>query len=265
MCYNLGKTSKERQVTDRKVEKPHMLTVRNLSKKWKDGTEILNKVSFQVDDGEFIAVIGASGSGKTTLLNCLSLREKWDQGQYIYNNRDISGLNPFQAYSLRQEWGFLTENPDVNPSKNALKNVLDSRYQHMSLVRRVFRKESQDEHVYAMDFLEKVGLLDKAREPVSKLSGGEKQRVGIAKALIKGAKVIFADEPLKGLQPEAQNRVMEDLRNVCKRDQVTVICAISSLEHAERYASRIWGISGGKIVLDISARKLTQREKDIVF
>lgn len=242
-----------------------MLTVRNLSKKWKDGTEILNKVSFQVDDGEFIAVIGASGSGKTTLLNCLSLREKWDHGQYIYNNRDISGLNPFQAYSIRKEWGFLTENPDVNPAKNALKNVLDSRYQHMSLIRRVFRKESQDEHVYAMDFLEKVGLLDKAREPVSKLSGGEKQRVGIAKALIKGAKVIFADEPLKGLQPEAQNRVMEDLRNVCKRDQVTVICAISSLEHAERYASRIWGISGGKIVLDIAARKLTQREKDNVF
>lgn len=242
-----------------------MLTVRNLSKKWKDGTEILNKVSFQVDDGEFIAVIGASGSGKTTLLNCLSLKEKWDQGQYIYNSRDITGLNPLQAYALRREWGFLTENPDVNPSKNALKNVLDSRYQHMSLVRRIFRKESQDEHVYAMDFLEKVGLLDKAREPVSKLSGGEKQRVGIAKALIKGAKVIFADEPLKGLQPEAQNRVMEDLRNVCKRDQVTVICAISSLEHAERYASRIWGVSGGKIVLDIAARKLTQREKDIVF
>lgn len=242
-----------------------MITVRNLSKKWKDGAEVLSKLSFQVDGGEFIAVIGASGSGKTTLLNCLSLKEKWDQGQYIYNGRDITSANPLQAMGLRREWGFLTETPDVNPGKNALKNVLDSRYQHMSWIRRLTRKVSQDEHVFAMDYLEKVGLLDKAHEPVSKLSGGEKQRVAIAKALIKGAKVIFADEPMKGLQPEAQFRVMEDLRNVCKRDQVTVICCISNLELAERYASRIWGLAGGKIAFDIPARRLTQREKDMVF
>lgn len=242
-----------------------MITVRNLSKSWNDGTEVLSKLSFQVDDGEFIAIIGASGCGKTTLLNCLSLKEKWDQGQYIYNSRDISGINPLEKYSLRKDWGFLTETPDVNLSKNALKNVLDSRYHHMSIIRRLTRKVSQDEHVFAMDYLEKVGLLDKAHEPISKLSGGEKQRVAIAKALIKGAKVIFADEPMKGLQPEAQNRVMEDLRNVCKRDQVTVICCISSLELAERFATRIWGLSGGKIVLDIAARRLTQREKDMVF
>jgi phosphonate transport system ATP-binding protein len=255
----------EKQETDRRVEQPEMITVRNLSKKWKDGTEVLSKLSFQVDDGEFIAIVGASGSGKTTLLNCLSLKEKWDHGQYIYNSRDISGINPFQAIGLKKEWGFLTENPDVNPAKNALKNVLDSRYHHMSWIRRLTRKVSQDEHMFAMDYLEKVGLLDKAHDPVSKLSGGEKQRVGIAKALIKGAKVIFADEPMKGLQPEAQNRVMEDLRNVCKRDQVTVICCISNLELAERYATRIWGLSGGKIVMDIAARRLTQREKDMIF
>ncbi|MDF2926981.1 MAG: phosphonate transporter ATP-binding protein [Paenibacillaceae bacterium] len=242
-----------------------MITVRNLTKSWKDGTEVLSKLSFQVDEGEFIAIIGASGSGKTTLLNCLSLKQKWDQGQYIYNSRDITSLNPLEAFKLKREWGFLTETPDVNPKKNALKNVLDSRYQHMSWVRQLTRKVSQDEHVFAMDYLEKVGLLDKAHEPLSKLSGGENQRVAIAKALIKGAKVIFADEPMKGLQPEAQNRVMEDLRNVCKRDGVTVICCISNLELAERYATRIWGLSKGKIVLDIAARRLTSRERDIVF
>lgn len=242
-----------------------MITVRNLSKSWKDGTEVLSKLSFQVDDGEFIAIVGASGCGKTTLLNCLSLRLKWDQGQYIYNSEDITSVSVFRKMSLRRHWGFLTENPDVNVNKNALKNVLDSRYQHMSWIRQLTRKVSQDEHVFAMDYLEKVGLLDKAHEPLTKLSGGEKQRVAIAKALIKGAKVIYADEPLKGLQPEAQNRVMEDLHNICKRDQVTVICAISSLEQAERYASRIWGLSKGKIVVDIPARRLTSREKEIIF
>jgi phosphonate transport system ATP-binding protein len=242
-----------------------MITVRNLTKKVKDGTEVLSKLSLQADDGEFIAIVGSSGSGKTTLLRCLALQEKWDQGQYIYNSRDISSLNPIQAYQLKKEWGFLTETPDVDPNRDALKNVLDSRYQHMSLVRNLIRKPSQDEHVFAMDYLEKVGLLDKAREKVSKLSGGEKQRVAIAKALIKGAKVIFADEPMKGLQPEAQFRVMEDLRAVSQRDHGTVFCSISNLELAERYATRIWGLAEGKIVLDIAGRRLTQREKDLIF
>lgn len=242
-----------------------MITVRNLTKKLKDGTEVLSKLSFQADEGEFIAIIGASGSGKTTLLHCLSKREKWDQGQYIYNSRDITSLNPIQTLQLKKEWAFLTEIPDVNMNQNALKNVLDSRYQYMSWFRKLTRTVAQDEHVYAMDYLEKVGLLDKAHIPLTKLSGGEKQRVAIAKALIKGAKVIFADEPMKGLQPEAQYRVMEDLRAVSNRDHGTVFCSISNLELAERYATRIWGLAGGKIVLDINARRLTQREKDLIF
>lgn len=242
-----------------------MITVRNLTKKVKDGTEVLSKLSFQADDGEFIAIVGSSGSGKTTLLRCLSLQERWNQGQYIYNSRDITALNPIQAYMLKKEWGFLTETPDVDPARDALRNVLDSRYQHMSLIRKLIRKPSQDEHVFAMDYLEKVGLLDKAHEKVSKLSGGEKQRVAIAKAMIKGAKVVFADEPMKGLQPEAQFRVMEDLRAFAQRDQGTVFCSISSLDLAERYATRIWGLAGGKIVLDIAGRRLTQREKDLIY
>lgn len=242
-----------------------MITVRNLTKKWKDGTEVLSKLSFQVEDGEFIAIIGASGSGKSTLLHCLGLKEKWDQGQYIYNNQDISAINPIQAFLLRREWGFLTEQPDVNLRKNALKNVLDSRYRHMNWLRQLTRKVSQDEHVYAMDYLEKVGLLDKSQLPVSQLSGGEQQRVAIAKALIKEVKVIFADEPTKGLHPEAQDRVMEDLRKVCKRDRVSVICCMSNLDLAERYSTRIWGLADGKIALDIASRRLTSREKDLIF
>ncbi|WP_438448339.1 phosphonate ABC transporter ATP-binding protein [Gorillibacterium sp. sgz5001074] len=242
-----------------------MITVRNLTKKSKEGQDILSKISFQAGDGEFIAIVGASGSGKTMLLRCLAKQEKWDQGQYIYNNQDITSLNIFEAYRLKREWGFLNENPDVDPNKDALKNVLDSRYQHMNWFRKLTRTVSQDEHVFAMDYLEKVGLLDKGRDKVAKLSGGEKQRVAIAKALIKGAKVIFADEPMKGLHPDAQARVMEDLRSVSTRDNGTVFCSLSNLDLAERYASRIWGLNGGRIVLDINGRRLTPRERDMVF
>jgi len=242
-----------------------MITVRNLTKKVGDGEELLSKLSFQADDGDFIAIVGGSGSGKTTLLRCLSLQEKWDQGQYIYDNKDITALNVFDKLQIKRNWAFLTETPDVNPNQTALKNVLSNRFGQMNWFRKVTRTVSMDEHVLAMDYLEKVGLLDKAEEKLEKLSGGEKQRVAIAKALVKGAKVIYADEPVKGLQPEAANRVMEDFRSICKKQQVTVLCAISNLDLAERYASRIWGLSGGKIVVDIPARRLTMREKDLIF
>lgn len=242
-----------------------MIVVRNLTKQTAQGTPILSKLSFQADDGDFIAIVGASGSGKTTLLKCLSLQEKWTGGQYIYNNRDITAANPWDAYKLKQDWAFLTETPDVDPQQTALKNVIGGRLAHMPWFRRLTRTVSQNEHILAMDALEKVGLLDKAHDKLLNLSGGERQRVAIAKALIKEAKVIFADEPVKGLPPEAQNRVLEDFRAACKREQVTLFCAISNVNLAERYASRIWGLADGKIAVDATNRRLTQQEKELIF
>jgi phosphonate transport system ATP-binding protein len=116
-----------------------------------------------------------------------------------------------------------------------------------------------------MDFLEKVGLLDKAHEKVGKLSGGEQQRVAIARALVQGAKVIMADEPIKGLDPKSADRVMEDFKSLCKRQELVAICSMQNLDLAERFATRIWGLSKGRIVLDIPARRLTQYEKNLIF
>lgn len=242
-----------------------MIVVRNLTKQTVEGVQLLSKVSFQADDGDFIAIVGASGSGKTTLLKCLSLQEKWSQGQYINNNRDITAANPLEAYKWKRSWAFLTETPDVDLQQTALKNVLAGRFQHLPWFRKLTRTVPQSEHILGMDALEKVGLIDKAHDKLQNLSGGERQRVAIAKALVKEAKVIFADEPVKGLPPEAQNRVMEDFRAICKREQVTVFCAIGNIDLAERYASRIWGLAGGKLVVDVTNRRLTQQEKDLIF
>ncbi|MGO4273891.1 ATP-binding cassette domain-containing protein, partial [Paenibacillus sp. TAF58] len=104
-----------------------MLTVRNLSKVYPPDNQVLSQVSFQVDEGEFIAVIGGSGSGKTTLLRCISHQEKWTSGQLIYNSIDISKPGLFERFKLGRDFAFLEEKPALNRNKSAVKNVMMGR------------------------------------------------------------------------------------------------------------------------------------------
>jgi phosphonate transport system ATP-binding protein len=238
------------------------MIVRHLEKAYPDHL-VLKGLSFQADPGEFIAVVGASGSGKTTLLRCLTLQESWSKGEYIYDGQNVLEAGPAAKWKVRRRWVSLQENIGLTPTKSAVQSVLEARWSHMPLWRKVLRKPSMDEHVYASDFLEKVGLLDKGEEKVEKLSGGEKQRVALARALIQEKKFIAVDDPVKGLDPLSVNKVMEDFRNVAKREKVLLICAMQQLDLAERYATRIIGLSEGRIVLDIPARKLTAREKEL--
>lgn len=242
-----------------------MIIVRNLSKSFPPGQQVLSKISFQADEGELIALVGASGSGKTTFFRCLSLKEKWDEGQYIYDGKDISGVRGLEQWKLRKDWAYLEEKPNLNLKKSALKNVLSGLFFHKTWWRILTGTTSNDDHMTAMDYLDKVGLLDKAHEPAEKLSGGERQRVAIAKALIRGAKVIYADEPVSGLDPEAASKVLDDLKDICRKDKVIVFCSLHQLELAEKYGSRIWGLSGGRLVVDIAGRRLTHREKELIF
>lgn len=242
-----------------------MIIVRNLTKQLTEGTEVLTRVSFQADKGELIAVIGGSGSGKTTLLKCIALRDKWTEGQLIYEGKDLTTPKWTDRFKLRKEWAFLDEKPSMNKNLSALRTVLGSRFFHTPLWRKLTATISTDEHILGMDFLEKVGLLDKAHEKVGKLSGGEQQRVAIARALAQGAKVIVADEPIKGLDPTSADRVMMDFKSLCVNQNLLAICSMQNLELAERFATRIWGLSRGKIVLDVPARRLTQFEKNMIF
>jgi phosphonate transport system ATP-binding protein len=122
-----------------------------------------------------------------------------------------------------------------------------------------------DEHMSGMDYLEKVGLLNRANHKMEQLSGGERQRVAIARAMMHGAKWIVIDEPVSGLDPSTAEGVMADLRELCLKHQTTLICSLHDVRLAEKYATRIWGLSGGHIILDVQARRLTEREKQLVF
>ena len=242
-----------------------MMIVRNLTKTFPPNDTVLSSISFQADAGEFVAIMGGSGSGKSVLLKCLSFREKWTSGQYVIDGAEMTNPGLLERWRLGKQWAVLEEKPSLNGGQSAVKNVRGGRFYHTPLWRLLTRTASRDEHMLAMDALEKVGLLDKAHEKASALSGGEQQRVAIARALVRGAKVIVADEPVSGLDPKSGHAVLADLKALCVKEGITVICTLHQVELAEKYASRIWGLSGGRIVLDIPGRSLTQREKQLVL
>jgi phosphonate transport system ATP-binding protein len=237
-----------------------MLTVRNIIKKYGD-TTVLNGIDLHAEAGEFIAIVGGSGSGKSTFIRCLGLQEAWDGGKMMYGGTQING-SWFTRWRLGKDWAFIDPTPQMNGKQTAFRNVVSGRFRQFSYWRLLFGgKPSSDEYTRAMDYLEKVGLLDQAFQKVEKMSGGEKQRVAIARALCRGAKIIVADDPVSSLDPHAAEQVLADLRSLYKQEGILVVCALQNMELAEKFASRIVGIGGGRVVLDVSGRRLTSAEK----
>ncbi|GAB2724281.1 phosphonate ABC transporter ATP-binding protein [Paenibacillus thermoaerophilus] len=241
-----------------------MITVRHLGKSIK-GETILRDVNLHIENGEFVVFVGASGSGKSTLLRCLSLRDSWDQGTVMLDGKDLGELNGFQKFLLKRKWAYLAEQAPLNPNRTAHKTVLGGLWDKFPLWRKLTGRAGVDDHVLAMDYLEQVGLLDKADNKISTLSGGEKQRVGIARELVRGAKVLFLDDPVAGLNPQAAEQVLAGLRSLCAERGVTVISTFPQLEWAEKYGTHLVGIADKTVAVDVKNRRLTMREKQIIF
>jgi len=243
-----------------------VITVRKLKvTKGNDHEVVLSNVNLHVNKGEFVAILGASGSGKTTLLRCLSLRDKWDEGEITFKGETLTTLSIFGKYKIRKQCAYLSQQPELNQNRTAAKNILSGRFRTSAFWRIISGLVSRNEHFTAYDYLDRVGLLDKAKIKAGSLSGGEKQRVAIGRALAWGAEVIYADEPISGLDPQSAARVMEELRKLCKDNNLTVICCIHNVEMAEQYCSRIMGLSEGVIQFDVSGRRLLHGEKNLIL
>lgn len=241
-----------------------MIKVERLVKRYPPAPPILDRLSFELEPGEFVGVIGASGSGKSTLLKCIAMRESWTSGKY-----HVDGVNIFENQvngkrKVMREFAYLEQNPVLNLNRKVLKNVLIGRFHQTPLWRMALGIVRSDDYMGAMDTLEMLGLLDKAHDQTSKLSGGERQRVAIARALVHGANVLLADEPVLGLDPKAAESVLETFRSLCQRERKIVIAVFHQAELAEKYATRIWGMKEGRIAVDVKGRRLLQSEKALI-
>lgn len=241
-----------------------MIRIKGLTKRIPGGPKVLDDISFEAYPGDFIAIKGDSGSGKSMLLKCLALQEKWTSGTYQFEGKDVLKEGLKGRFKVKQEVAYIEEKPFLFPNKSGLKNVIIGSVSQTPAWRRWTGMMRSDDYMGAMDMIEKRGLIDKAHQKASTLSGGEKQRMAIARALVHGAKVIAADEPVAGLDPHTADQVLSDLKALCKEQGVIVIAVMHQGDWAERFADRILGLNKGKLVLDVRGRRLTEREKSLL-
>lgn len=226
-----------------------MISIKNLHKSYpmgKDSLHVLKGLDLEIKEGEFVSIMGSSGSGKSTLLNIVGLLDEHDAGEYYLNNQKIEKLDERKAAILRNKFlGFVFQSFNLINYKSALENVaLPLYYQGVG------RKER---NAIALEYLDKVGLKERAGHLPSELSGGEKQRVAVARALVTNPKVILADEPTGALDSTTSHSVMELLKKI-NREGMTVF-VITHEEDIAAETNRIVRLKDGVIISDEKTNK----------
>jgi polar amino acid transport system ATP-binding protein len=224
---------------------PKVLDVAGVTKRF-GAAEVLSDVSFQVDKGETVCVLGPSGSGKSTLLRCINWLERPDAGQIYLNGKPVgvmgSGavMNDRELSQLRTHIGMVFQHFALWPHLTVLQNIIEAPIQ----VQKRPKAEAVDE---ALGLLAKVGLADKRDAFPARLSGGQKQRVGIARALAVHPDVLLFDEPTSALDPELVGEVLVVMRELA-REGMTMVVVTHEMGFARDAATRVIFLDRGRVV-----------------
>ena len=202
---------------------------------------VLKGISLEIERGEMVALMGANGSGKSTLMNILGCLDHPTSGEYWLEGRDISGFGAKERARLRNRiLGFVFQNFNLLPRTSALENVL----MPLSYTKEGLTEHQKKERAAAM--LEKVGLSGRIDHNPSQLSGGEQQRVAIARSLINRPQVLFADEPTGNLDSRTSEEILEMFQGLNRTEGITIIL-VTHDPGVGRHASRIIRIKDGLI------------------
>ena len=227
-----------------------VIQVKNLNKSFKVGKEnvsILKNISFEVEDGEFLSIMGPSGGGKSTLLYLLGGLDKPTTGNVLINNKDISTLSHKEISKIRRsEIGFVFQFYNLVPNLSVEDNIM------LPLI--LDGKKIKDYKKKLKDILRIIGMENKSKLTPRELSGGEQQRVAIARALIFDPKIIFLDEPIGNLDSKSGTNIMNLFRKINKEFGTTLVQVTHSAEAAE-YGDSILKLIDGEIVDRVYLRK----------
>jgi len=227
------------------------LVVSGLSKTFEPGTPVLSNVNFQVTPGQRVALIGANGAGKSTLLRCCMHLIRPDAGEVRLFGTPLAGLNAQALRGLRSQVGFVFQKHNLVPRLSALSNALHGALPRAPLARAWLQSLAPTAlREEAMHCLERVGLGHVAMRRADKLSGGQSQRVAVARSLMQRPRLIVADEPAASLDPVAGDEVMSLFSALVKSEGLTMVFTSHDLVHAVKYADRVIALRRGAIVLD---------------
>ncbi len=242
-----------------------LLDVRDLRLIYPNGHEALKRVSFKAEAGEIIALIGRSGAGKSTLLRCINGLERPTEGEVILDGQVITRMSERQLREVRRRIGFIWQEHNLVERLPVLTNVLTGRLGYKSGLDGLIGYFTRSEREVAVRSLERVNLLHRAKQRADRLSGGEKQRASIARALTQQPRIILADEPVASLDPELAVQVMSDLARVAREDGALALISIHQVELAKSFVDRVIGLAQGVVVFDGPTDQLNQDVMDRVY
>lgn len=237
-----------------------MLKIENLCKTYPNGTQALNGVSFEVQEGEFLAVIGLSGSGKSTLLRCINRLIEPTSGRVTWDGVDVTAAPASEIRQIRRQIGMIFQQFNLVKRSSVKTNVLTGRLGYVPTLPSLLGLFSAEDHQRVVRNLEMVGLEDKIDVRADSLSGGQQQRVGIARALMQEPKLILADEPVASLDPVLAHSILKYLEKLNKELGITVICSLHFLDLVHRYATRAIALKDGYLVFEGLPKEIDDRQ-----
>jgi phosphonate transport system ATP-binding protein len=225
-----------------------MLEIQNLTKVYEGGTVALKNVSFTVEDGEFLVIIGLSGSGKSTLLRCINRLIEPTEGRIIWDGVDVTELSGEELRKVRRRIGMIFQQFNLVKRSSVLTNVLSGRLGYVNPWRSALGRFPRKDVDKALGCLDRVGILSQAYKRADELSGGQQQRVGIARALMQDPRLILADEPVASLDPATSHSILRYVEELNRQDGATVLCSLHFLSLARAYATRMIALKDGEVV-----------------
>lgn len=238
------------------------IRVNTLNKTFSNGRKALQQISLEIMPGEMVALIGASGSGKSTLLRHMAGLMAGDarsagcieiHGRTVQRNGKIAG----NIRSVRAGIGFVFQQFNLVGRLPVIVNVLAGTLHRVPLWRSLLRWFTAEEKACGMEALRRVGIAECWSQRASTLSGGQQQRAAIARAMVQGAKVVLADEPIASLDPESSRKVMDILARVNREDKCTVVVSLHQVNVAMKYCARTVALHKGQVVYDGPSAGLT--------
>jgi phosphonate transport system ATP-binding protein len=242
-----------------------MLTIRHLSKSYVAGKPVLTDIDLEIAARGITAIIGASGTGKSTLIRCVNRLVDPTAGEILFEGHDLAQLSGRALRHARRHIGMVFQEYNLVERLTVMENLLAGRLGYVSAWQAWRRKFPPEDIRRAFELLDVVGLSGFAHQRADALSGGQRQRVGIARAVMQEPTLLLADEPTSSLDPKTSVEIMELLAGVAEERQIPVLINMHDVELAKRFADRIIGMAGGRIVFDDTADRLSDEMLTTIY
>ena len=245
------------------AEQP-MIEMKNVTKVYDNGTVGLKNINLKINKGEFVVIVGLSGAGKSTLLRAINRLHDISEGDILIAGESITKTKGKNLRLMRRKIGMIFQSFNLVKRSSVLRNVSAGRLAYYRTWKTTFNLFTDEDKQRAYEALQSVGMAEKVYSRADELSGGQ-QRVAIARVLTQRPEIILADEPTASLDPKTSRQVMEDLKMLNEKFDMTVVANLHSIELAKEFGHRVIGVRAGEIVYDGKMEDTPQSVFDNIY